>query len=363
MKNQKELKALQHFQEIFQPLEADEIANLTALLIRDGCMNPIVVWKGKDIIVDGHNRYAICQANDIKYDILEKSFSDEEEAELWIRQFGAGRRNLNQFVRIENSEKILALMGVVNQKGKKLSKEEKAADAKFREELLPTEEHSRSIEKAVAKQAKVGHGVVFKYNFIRKHGDLDDKTAAELRSGKKTINEVFKKRKTEIYREKEEAKKNTKAIKLPANQFIRDLWNCDISKITDDQIKDDSLDVIITDPPYPRDFLICWKYLAEFAAKKLKEGGVLIAMSGQSFLPEVYRNMTVPGLDYYWTGCIYTPGASPNLREKRLRTNWKPYFIYTKGGYGPKGNERTFLSSDVVVSEYKDTAEGQKFHK
>jgi hypothetical protein len=69
--------------------------------------------------------------------------------------------------------------------------------------------------------------------------------------------------------------------------------------------------------------------------------------------------MTVDGLDYYWTGCIYTPGTSPNLRDKRLRTNWKPYFIYVKGSYG----DRTFQSSDVYVSEYKDTADGQQYHK
>jgi len=104
--------------------------------------------------------------------------------------------------------------------------------------------------------------------------------------------------------------------------------------------------------------LDCWKKLAQFAAKKLKDGGILIAASGQSYLPTVYKNMEVVGLNYYWTNCIYTPGVSAELQMKRLRTNWKPLLFYVKGEY-----KRTFQKTDVYVSEYEDTANGQKYHK
>jgi len=104
--------------------------------------------------------------------------------------------------------------------------------------------------------------------------------------------------------------------------------------------------------------LDCWKKLAQFAAKKLKDGGILIAASGQSYLPQVYSNMSVDGLNYYWTNCIYTPGVSAELQMKRLRTNWKPLLFYVKGDY-----KRTFQKTDVYVSEYIDTAAGQEYHK
>jgi hypothetical protein len=118
------------------------------------------------------------------------------------------------------------------------------------------------------------------------------------------------------------------------------------------------LDVIITDPPYPREYLDCWTKLAQFASKKLKQNGILIAVSGESYLPEVYQRMTIEGLNYYWTGCIYTPGTSPVLQTKRLKTNWKPFLFYVKCEY--KG---TFQKTDVYISKYEDTSDGQQYHK
>jgi 16S rRNA G966 N2-methylase RsmD len=159
--------------------------------------------------------------------------------------------------------------------------------------------------------------------------------------------------KNEQYRRRESQLKSTNRIER--NKDDIDLFNCDILSA---DIADNSLDVIITDPPYPKEYLDCWKKLAQFAAKKLKDGGILIAASGQSYLPTVYKNMEVVGLNYYWTNCIYTPGVSAELQMKRLRTNWKPLLFYVKGEY-----KRTFQKTDVYVSEYEDTANGQKYHK
>jgi 16S rRNA G966 N2-methylase RsmD len=52
-----------------------------------------------------------------------------------------------------------------------------------------------------------------------------------------------------------------------------------------------SVDVVLTDPPYPAEFLPLWSDLGEHAAKWLKPGGVLAAMSGQIHLPEVMRRL------------------------------------------------------------------------
>src|SRR5262249_39705466 len=109
---------------------------------------------------------------------------------------------------------------------------------------------------------------------------------------------------------------------------------------------------------YPREYLDCWTKLAQFALKKLKKDGVLIAASGHSYLPEVFRNMTIEGLNYYWTGCIYQPMMSADLNVKRLRTHWKPLLIYVKGEYA-----RTFQGTDVYSSSYEDLVEGQNYHK
>lgn len=106
-------------------------------------------------------------------------------------------------------------------------------------------------------------------------------------------------------------------------------------------------DFIITDPPYPKEYLPLWETLAERANEWLKEGGLLIAMSGQSYLDEIYSMMS-KHIDYYWTASYLTPGASASLRQKNVNTQWKPLLIYSKGKYTGK------IFTDVFVSGEND---------
>jgi protein gp37 len=66
-------------------------------LKRDGCLDPLKVWiQGDDeIVLDGHNRYEICIANDIPFKTTPISgINDYLDAEIWIEEFQLGRRNL-----------------------------------------------------------------------------------------------------------------------------------------------------------------------------------------------------------------------------------------------------------------------------
>ena len=51
MKIDKEIKSL------VPPLRPEELKALDTALTTEGCRNPFVVWKGKDILLDGHHRY------------------------------------------------------------------------------------------------------------------------------------------------------------------------------------------------------------------------------------------------------------------------------------------------------------------
>jgi len=63
-------------------------------IIAEGCRDPIVVWG--NIIVDGHNRYEICQCHNVPFKTISKEFTDREEAMIWILNNQAARRNLNE---------------------------------------------------------------------------------------------------------------------------------------------------------------------------------------------------------------------------------------------------------------------------
>src|SRR5258708_11951617 len=80
--------------------------------------------------------------------------------------------------------------------------------------------------------------------------------------------------------------------------------------------------LILTDPPYPAEYLPLWSDLGEFAADKLITGGSLIAYSGPSLLPDVLDRLR-PHLRYWWTMALIH-GATQMIPGKYGSAAWKP---------------------------------------
>lgn len=76
------------------PLSEEEYTLLEKSLIFEGCRDSLIVWG--DTIVDGHNRFEICQKHGILYNIIEKEFKDIKGVVHWIRELHLGRRNLTR---------------------------------------------------------------------------------------------------------------------------------------------------------------------------------------------------------------------------------------------------------------------------
>jgi len=66
------LKINKNFQNIIPPLSKDEFKELENSIKEEGCRDALIVWKGT--IVDGHNRYVICNKHDIGFKVRSKSF-------------------------------------------------------------------------------------------------------------------------------------------------------------------------------------------------------------------------------------------------------------------------------------------------
>ena len=62
------------------PLQPEEKKQLEQLILAEGVREPLVIWAGKNILVDGHNRYDIIQKHGLEnFDIVEKSFISIQE--------------------------------------------------------------------------------------------------------------------------------------------------------------------------------------------------------------------------------------------------------------------------------------------
>ena len=106
-----------------------------------------------------------------------------------------------------------------------------------------------------------------------------------------------------------------------------------------------NIDAIITDPPYPREYIQCFSDLSLYAKKHLKDGGFLVAYSGQYNLPEVIQRLS-EHLTYVWTFCLYHVGKKQLVNGVNIMCGWKPILIFSKGN-----KKMSFSAYDVVVSE------------
>jgi site-specific DNA-methyltransferase (adenine-specific) len=107
---------------------------------------------------------------------------------------------------------------------------------------------------------------------------------------------------------------------------------------------------IITDPPYPKEFLPLYSWLAQCAAKVLPEGGSLLAMAGPSYLPEIMASMSA-ALRYHWTIGYCTPGAqAAQIWPRKVIAYWKPVLWFVRGEYSGK------WVSDCVKSQSNEKA-------
>lgn len=131
-----------------------------------------------------------------------------------------------------------------------------------------------------------------------------------------------------------------------------------IDLINDDfrytQIESKSIDLILTDPPYGREYLSLWDDLGLFGHKVLRPGGYLVAYSGHQYLPEVL-NLLSKHLKYIWVCCLMLPGVNTQVWSRKISSGWKPILVFCKPPYS---RSYTF-HKDVVVSPIKE----KEFHE
>ena len=104
----------------------------------------------------------------------------------------------------------------------------------------------------------------------------------------------------------------------------------DLRLLTAEDIASESVDCIITDPPYPKDFIDLFDDLGSLAARVLKPGGSLVVMTGQLYLPR-YIELLSKHLTYHWILAYTTPGGQAvQVWNQEVNTFWKPLLWFVK---------------------------------
>ncbi len=109
-----------------------------------------------------------------------------------------------------------------------------------------------------------------------------------------------------------------------------------------------NIDAIITDPPYPQEFIECFSDLALYAKEHLKKDGFIAVYSGQYHLPEVIKRLS-EHLTYVWTFCLYHIGKKQLVNGVNIMCGWKPVLIFSNGK-----KKMRFSAYDVLTSEQRE---------
>lgn len=426
------------FKALIPPLQAEELQKLEESILQEGCRDALVVWETEDgdVLIDGHNRFAICHKHTIAFKTIYKEFASRQEVKLWMIRNQLARRNLTPFNRTElalQMESTIAEMahqnksaygGNQHQSGH-LSNLTEVQPVNTRKELARIAETSagniykvkqvlNDAPDAIKDKARSGDISIHRASLLsnamkaqpqpvidvalKYAGDDADKVAVLSRlyksTGKDGSNDTFdeiattggfhygeemddwldfaeasykqvldalesikdyhrilsvQQKQLEKDRRRAERIEAQTAIPSVLSGSLYELIHADLRELGN-LVDDESIDAIITDPPYPKEFVDLYDDLGALASRVLKPNGIMIVMSGQSYLPEVIAHLS-KHLTYHWTLAYMTPGAGPTIWQRNVNTFWKPLLWYQKGEY--KG----YWQGDVIKSE-----QGEKSH-
>jgi ParB-like chromosome segregation protein Spo0J len=130
-------------------------------------------------------------------------------------------------------------------------------------------------------------------------------------------------------------------------------WEVECNDFLDWDLDDESVDLIVTDPPYNEDGIELFGGLSTFAERVLMPGGLCIVYIGKYHLLDELNYHCDP-LQYVWMGAIIQTSKPSRIYALKMEGQFRPFVITSKGQY-----EAERWMHDVIVS---DTAPEKKLH-
>ena len=322
---------------LFPRMTDEELQGLAEDLKIKGLLHDIVLYQGK--ILDGRNRYLACPMAGVEPRFTE--WDGEGSPLEWVISENMVRRHLTSSQRAVLALELLPML-------EKEAHERKRRGPTIRKNLrmVGGDGEARQIAarmtnsnaayvqllKTVRTQApelldRVRDGILRVPDAARlaRLSRSERRGVLRLCNGKPMsgteLRDILRQAKTDV--RQRAAKAFARSSKSTSDQgiVIGDmdlLWK---------RLKDDSVDLFLTDPPYAD--VEQYERLAELAAAKLKPSGLCLAYTGQFYLPEVMAAMG-KHLEYWWVMAIQFGGQHYAIHARHIQNKWKPIVAFAK---------------------------------
>ena len=185
------LKIDPEFQNQIPPLTDDEHKQLEENILKEGkLISPLIVWN--NILVDGHNRYAILQKHpEIYFSTMPLPFESREEVLAWICKNQLGRRNLTP-------EQKYYLMGKQYEAEKAAhGGDRKSSDAKSSSQSANLVDNAKTCDR-IAEENGVSKDTVIRASRFTKGVEIAESLIPGMRE--KILNKQIKVSKSDMHR-------------------------------------------------------------------------------------------------------------------------------------------------------------------
>lgn len=111
------------------------------------------------------------------------------------------------------------------------------------------------------------------------------------------------------------------------------------------EIADRSVDLVLCDAPYGKDYIHLYNHLASVSGRVLRDGGSLLVMTGQAHLPKAIMGLEKSEtMKYNWLISYTTPHNSGKSLNRNVFIKHKAILWYIKGRYSGR------TQADVLVA-------------
>lgn len=187
----------QEFKALIATISHEETELLEASIKAEGCTTPLVTWEGT--LIDGHNRYMICERNGIPYETRDVNaehqvVSNRDEAIVWIIVNQLGRRNINNMCR---AELVLRQKDILSKQARE--RQGKRNDLNIEQNSAQSSERAPQTRTILANQSSLSHDTINKVDYMLQRSSEEDRYTPEEITKIKTAVDNARKNRESVY--------------------------------------------------------------------------------------------------------------------------------------------------------------------
>ena len=326
--------------QIFPAYSPDEFAGLKESIGSRGVLVPIVVDQ-HGTIIDGHHRkraYDELIAEGAKLPPYERKvvkFASDDDRLAYAVSLNERRRQLTP----EQRKKVARTLRQRGWSLRKIADELGAGSSTIKRDLagVPHDTPAQVIGKDGRRYAANRPPTVSAFS------EKEEKRAVALMG---ELGDDLPRRETTVKHLETRAKKRRVLPSAPpdGSSHKGPRWRLDCADMREWKVRANSVDLIVTDPPYEKAGIHLYKDLSAFAARALKPGGLLFAYAGLLYFDQIFDHLR-SDLRYVVEIIFLQTSRQSPIYPIKVDGQFRPVLVFSKGKYEP-----TKWMNNVIVA-------------